>query len=165
MPVNSRLRHKLLFAILLCLCSGLYTQAREWTFEHLGTDLGLPSSETYQICQDERAYLYVVTEYGLVKYNGNRFVAVCTNIPVSERVPYAFCKSKSGLQLFINSQLRIYYLRNDSAFRLQMNGHTVPAVPISNPANQLIEDGEGNIYACTLTQAIATMQPARNGFF
>lgn len=96
--------------------------------------------------QDERGYVFIATEYGLVKYNGSRFVPVCTNIPSRERVAYAFYKNKTGTQYFVNSQFHIYCIRNDSAFRMQIAGKIVPAIPHFFAIRQLFEDSTGNIY-------------------
>ena len=148
MPVMKSFKHCFLFIILLC-CVCQCSKAQQWIFEALGADRGLPASEAYGMIQDQQGYIYVSTEYGLVKYNGIRFVEVCNNIPTRERIAYAFCKTKDGKQLFINSQFRIYTIRNDSAFNLQIEGKTVPPIRHSTPVNQLFEDSAGNMYAST----------------
>ncbi len=99
--------------------------------------------------EDEQGYICVATEYGIVKYNGSRFVPICTNIPLRERVAYAFNKNEDGSYYFVNSQFHIYSIKNDSAFRLQIRGKIVPVIPHHSPIRYLFADTTGDIYAST----------------
>ncbi len=144
----SYLRNTLIILAILFSCKE--TAAQRWAFENMRVEQGLPASETYNMFQDSRGYLFVATEYGLVKYNGNRFVPVCTNIPIRERIAYAFHKNKAGICYFVNSQFHIYYIRNDSAIRLKKGGVEIPTIPHSYPIKQIFEDDSDNIYVSSL---------------
>lgn len=139
----------LVLGLLLSYLLSFQAGAQQWAFDPLGTDRGLPASETYNMIEDERGYVCVATEYGIVKYNGNRFVPICTNIPLRERVAYAFNKNGDGSHYFVNSQFHIYSIKNDSAFRLQIRGKVVPVIPHHSPIRYLFADTMGDIYAST----------------
>lgn len=141
---------QILLMILLC-CSGLcrHAGAQQLGFEQLGVERGLLASETYNMIQDEQGYVYIATEYGMVKYNGSRFVPVCTNIPVREQVAYAFFRNNAGAYCFINSQFHFYTIRNDSAIPLQVAGRDVLLFPFSSSVSRLFTDSADNIYAST----------------
>lgn len=123
--------------------------AQEWGFERLGTEHGLPSSEAYNMALDEKGYVWVATENGVVKYNGRRFVPVCTNIPPRERTIYAFQKSARGALCFSNSQYNIYTTRNDSAFLAKGSAKIAAAIPRYYPLDHFYIDSPGNIYLNT----------------
>ncbi len=136
--------------IFLLLFYGILPQgstAQQWGFESFGIENGLPASETYNMFQDDKGYIFIATEYGMVKYNGNRFVPVCNNIPLRERVAYAFCKRSNGEYCFINSQFHFYTIRNDSAFALRIAGKSIPIFPHNAPVKQIFIDSVNNVYA------------------
>lgn len=139
--------------LFLPVCLGILrlpAAAQQWGFEHLGTENGLPTSEAYNMALDNKGYVWVATENGVVKYNGRRFVPVCTNIPTRERTIYAFSKSARGELCFSNSQFNIYRTRNDSAFL--MKGSAIIAAGISryHPLDHFYIDSADNIHFNTL---------------
>ncbi|MNU87248.1 Sensor histidine kinase YpdA [compost metagenome] len=92
--------------------------SQKLVFENLGVKEGLPATEVYNLFQDRNGYIWVFTEYGIVKHNGSEFVPVCQNIPLNERVVYAVAESRSGVMYFANSKAVIYRVKNDQAFRV-----------------------------------------------
>jgi ligand-binding sensor domain-containing protein len=45
----------------------------DYNYRNYTTESGLPSSETYDIEQDEEGNIWIATDRGVVKYNGNKF--------------------------------------------------------------------------------------------
>ena len=88
-------------------------------FEPLSSKNGLPATECYNIIQDQEGYIWVFTEYGIVKHNGENFKPVCTNIALKDQNAYAVFKTESGELYFANSGSKIYRVRNDSAFSIR----------------------------------------------
>lgn len=93
--------------------------SQKLVFENLGVKQGLPATEVYNLFQDRDGYVWVFTEYGIVKHNGSEFIPVCQNIPLNERVVYAVTESRSGVLYFANSKAVIYRIKNDQAFKVQ----------------------------------------------
>ncbi len=52
--------------------SSLYAQGTTPRFEHLTTELELPHNTVYAILQDQKGFMWLGTEDGLVKYDGSR---------------------------------------------------------------------------------------------
>lgn len=71
--------------------------------------------EVYNLFQDSDGYVWVFTEYGIVKHNGSRFIPVCQNLPLKESAVYAVAVSESGEFFIANSQARIYQIYKDKA--------------------------------------------------
>lgn len=89
---------------------------QEPVFKQFGVAEGLPAREVYNLYQDREGYVWVFTEYGIVKHNGSRFIPVCNNIPFNESIGYDIVESPSGDPFFLNSRGKVYLLKNDSAF-------------------------------------------------
>lgn len=145
---------QLLYSIL-----ALPVSAQLRSFEHLGADRGLPASEAYNIARDEKGYIWVATEYGLVKYNGARFVPVCTNIPLRERIVYAFSRNSKSELCFANSQFNIYVTRNDSAFMVKGSGKVKAGMPNYLPIGNFYIDSTDNIYLHTFARSYKYLSP------
>ncbi len=92
--------------------------SQKLVFENLGVKQGLPATEVYNLFQDRDGYIWVFTEYGIVKHNGSGFIPVCQNIPLNERIAYAVAESRSGVIYFANSKAVIYQIENNQAFRV-----------------------------------------------
>lgn len=80
---------------------------------------GLLSKECYDICTDKRGYLIVGTQYGPMKYDGEKFVPICLNLPIQERVMYDFELAPDQTFYCVSSQNKIYRIENDEAIALK----------------------------------------------
>ncbi|MES2779203.1 MAG: histidine kinase [Bacteroidota bacterium] len=85
-------------------------------FEQFGVQEGLPSSEVYNLFQDDKGYVWAFTQYGIVKHDGRKFIPVCRNLSFDELKVYVIRRSLQGNLYIGNSNARIYCIRNDSAF-------------------------------------------------
>lgn len=106
----------LLISILLLYVAVLPLFSQQIRFDRITTREGLPSNETFSLLQDKKGYIWICTNYGIVRYNGSYFQPVCTNIPFSEQ--FAFCMYEHPVHglFFANSHANVYRVRNDSAF-------------------------------------------------
>ena len=87
--------------------------AQQTNIKNISVDNGLPSNVIYDIGQDEIGYLWLATEKGLVKYDGDNFTSInklkTTNLLIEENIIYTglenglFIKNKSK-ELFILSK-------------------------------------------------------------
>jgi ligand-binding sensor domain-containing protein len=66
------------FILYLALFVVPLAHAQQFAFEKIGVRNGLPSTEVYNMFQDKYGYVWIFTEYGIVKYNGTSFVQVLT---------------------------------------------------------------------------------------
>lgn len=107
----------LLYLTLLCAYSVGYSQ--KLVFENIGVKRGLPATEVYNLFQDKKGYVWVFTEYGVVKYNGSSFVPVCKNLPLKESAVYAVTESQDGNLYIANIKGVIYRIHNDKVYKVQ----------------------------------------------
>lgn len=104
----------MLFIFLLIAETSVYTQ--KLMFEKLGVNEGLPASEVYNLFEDRKGYVWVFTEFGMVKNNGSRFIPVCKNLPLKESAVYAVTESPGGNIYIANSKVHIYRIHDDAAY-------------------------------------------------
>src|ERR1017187_7342037 len=52
---------------------GLPAEAQHWSFQNYGPDLGLTNPTILALHQDREGYLWVSTEGGIFRYDGDRF--------------------------------------------------------------------------------------------
>lgn len=97
--------------LLLVITAGAFAQ--QMSFTALGSSLNLPSEETYNILQDSRGYIWVCTENGLCRYNGNTVKVYDKRNGLPENAVYFISEDKHGVIHLLTSQNRIMRIEND----------------------------------------------------
>lgn len=145
------MRKRFVLALVFCVIASL-CNSQKLIFENLNVNNGLPASEVYNVIQDHKGYVWVFTEYGIVKHNGTNFVQVCKNISLKESEVYGVCEAPSGDIFFINSKSKVYCVRNDRAYRVKGIESATKFIVRTGGifANNLHVDGKGTIRFSTL---------------
>jgi hypothetical protein len=102
----------------------LHICAQQTNIKNISVDDGLPSSLIYDLQQDEIGYLWIATEKGLVKFDGDDFMQMnqlkTTHIFIKNKIIYAglenglFIKNKSKEQFFESKKvLKIVSFKNE----------------------------------------------------
>ncbi|PBQ34330.1 hypothetical protein CNR22_21985 [Sphingobacteriaceae bacterium] len=141
---------KIKIFIFLFILQNLITNAQREGFTRYTTREGLLSDEVYNLHQDKSGYIWLFTNYGVLKYNSVEFKPVLKNLPFSESFIYSIYENKNGEKWVANSNAKFYKIINDSAFLVN-----VPSA-ISEKLKQnvceiyqLYVDDSLNIYAIT----------------
>jgi ligand-binding sensor domain-containing protein len=113
--MDRNFRSTLILTCCLFVCLLNTSSGQDLHFEQLDARQGLPAMECYNLFQDKEGYVWVFTEYGIVKHNGEKFVSTCTNISLKDQNAYAVFQTENGEIYFANSFARIYHVQNDSA--------------------------------------------------
>ncbi|MDF3028962.1 MAG: signal transduction histidine kinase, LytS [Fluviicola sp.] len=103
---------------ILFICCFTNSKAQELYGKYLGTEQGLLSKECYDINFNKEGYLIVGTQYGPMKYDGEKFISICMNLPIERRIIYDFEKDPYGQIYMLNSKNEIYILKKDRAVRI-----------------------------------------------
>lgn len=113
--------------IILFTCCLTQLNGQELYGKYLGTERGLLSKECYDINFNKEGYLIVGTQYGPMKYDGEKFIAICSNLPIERRIMYDFEKDPKGEIYMLNSKNEIFILRKNRAIQLvSKNLKTLP---------------------------------------
>ncbi|WP_343636424.1 histidine kinase [Fluviicola sp.] len=86
--------------------------------KYLDHEQGLLSKECYDIICDKKGYLLISTQYGPVKYDGEKCTPICMNLPIEERVIYDFEKAPDGTIYLLNSKQQILKLKGNKAIHI-----------------------------------------------
>jgi ligand-binding sensor domain-containing protein len=104
--------------LVLLLFLAPWANGQELYGEYLDHQQGLLSKECYDIICDEKGYLLISTQYGPVKYDGEKCIPICMNLPIEERVIYDFEKDPKGNIYLLNSKFQILKLQGTKAIRI-----------------------------------------------
>ena len=98
---------KLIYSILLIFILSQSVKGQELYGEYLDHEQGLLSRECYDIICDKKGYLLISTQYGPVKYDGEKCTPICMNLPIEERIIYDFEKDPDGTIYLLNAKFQI----------------------------------------------------------
>jgi diguanylate cyclase (GGDEF)-like protein len=146
--------HALVFLLLTAACAF----AQEYSFRTFGNADGLNNLAIRQIYEDRAGFLWVSTENGIFRYDGDRFESFgpAQGIPVSSAA--AFGEAPDG-SLLAGGSFGAYVLRGNSFEKLPVSFKTV------SWAQGIQSDGRGHTYLGTDAGLIELhSEPGREGF-
>jgi hypothetical protein len=134
-------------------------KAQVLKFDRFTTKDGLLSDEVYNLHQDKDGYIWLFTNYGVMKYNGKSFNQGLKNLPFNQSFIYSFYENRKGQKWCANSNANIYEIRNDSAFIVKETQKISEKLKESvSEIFQLYVDEKQNIYACTKAHSYKFIQ-------
>lgn len=82
----------------------------EYNYEHFGIENGLPSTETYQVYQDKSGLLWILTDKGVVRYDGFEFHKYTVENGMCDNVNFRVSEDENGAIWFVgyNGLLTIF---------------------------------------------------------
>ncbi len=141
----------------LLLMAGALT-AQEYSFRTFGTAEGLNNLAVRQVYEDRGGFIWVSTENGIFRYDGDRFEAFgpAQGIPISSVA--AFGEAPDG-SLLAGGAFGLYHLRGNRFERLPVSFKTV------SPSQGIQSDGKGHTYLGTEAGLIElASKSGQNGF-
>jgi ligand-binding sensor domain-containing protein len=116
-----------LYFLISFMAFALTTKSQQLNFFKPDNLKQLPSSETYNIMQDSRGYIWFSTEAGLCRYNGNNIKVFSTKEGLPEGATYCVLEDKTGKIWFVTSRNRIlnYTYTKDSLFEASFSAECV----------------------------------------
>ena len=144
------------FALVALTCRLLSGQ--EYHFQYFGTAEGLTNLAVRQIYQDRAGFLWVSTENGIFRYDGERFEAFgpAQGIPPSSGV--AFGDAPDG-SLLVGGEFGLYHLSGNRFEQIPLTATTV------SWAEGIQSDGKGHTFVGTDAGLMElSLVPGRNPF-
>jgi len=106
--------HRVLILLFLHLSAGqLAAQQKEFLYKNLTQEEGLPSNEVYYIFRDSKAYLWIATDKGVVRYNGSKM----ERFELPDNVVF---------KIFEDDRHRIWFFTHTGALSYYSNGKIFP---------------------------------------
>ena len=84
-----------LFSIILFFCFYLST-AQSPLYKNYNVKEGLPSSETYEVFQDSKGYIWIATDRGVSRFDGYEFKTYTTEDGLPDNVNFGFYEDARG---------------------------------------------------------------------
>ena len=105
----------IIFLFLICSVKA-YTQTFEPIWSNFGTNNGLPSSETYEILQDKKGYIWISTDNGLSRYDGYNFKNYGPRDGLKDPVVFCLREDDNG-EIWMNSLSGKVYILSSNLIR------------------------------------------------
>src|ERR1043165_8373777 len=91
---------------------------------HYSINEGLPSSETYQVFQDSKGYIWTTSDMGVSRYDGYNFMVYTRAEGLSDNVVFNCYEDPRGRIWFIPYNGRLCYFFHDSIYGADMELNT-----------------------------------------
>lgn len=102
----------------------------EYNFDHFGIQNGLPSSETYQVYQDKTGLLWILTDRGIVRYDGFRFRTYTVENGLSDNVNFRVMEAPDSSVWFIGANGLLSVYKNQKMQPYQYNSVLLKVFPM-----------------------------------
>ena len=123
----------------------------EYNYNHFGIENGLPSSETYQVYQDRSGLLWILTDRGVVRYDGFRFKTYTTDNGLCDNVNFRIVEDSNGGLWFIGYNGRLSVYKNGEMLSYQFNNELDKAIGINQTGNTALHvNPDGSIIYSTI---------------
>jgi ligand-binding sensor domain-containing protein len=133
------------------------TRSQDFIYKHYDLQDGLPNPTIHAIFQDKDGFLWLGTESGLSRYDGNRFktYTVKDGLPGNEVLGiFQDSKGRIWLQFYKNNIAYIY----DGKIHNQENDSILKKIQLPYRVYGMAEDGAGNIGICEMN-SLYTVTP------
>ncbi len=147
----------------------LSAQTRQYYFEKIGIEQGIPNGEVFQIIQDKKGFIWISTMNGIFRYDGYTFKPDPDNLLNDTSIPYL----RGGHALLEDDQERIWGGGGYSIYRYDYPENHVSYYPfqkdstaknaVRNYAWCLLQDRQGKIWAGT-NAGIGVYDPTEDRF-
>lgn len=110
-----------LFTTLFYLAIVNVGSAQYFGFQHFTQSDGLPTNELYHVMQDHKGFLWVSTDYGVCRYNGQSFEVFTVKDGLPNNVVFESYEDSKGRIWFRTMSKQLVYFQNDSIKQLQFS--------------------------------------------
>jgi len=125
-----------IFLITLGFCAP--AQQKEFEFKNFTQENGLPSNESYFVYRDSKDFLWIATDQGVVRYNGNKMERF--NLP--DNVVFKIREDNKGRVWFFSHTGKLAYFFNGVIYPYKYNDRIVKAFKTIVISNAYINDDD-----------------------
>jgi ligand-binding sensor domain-containing protein len=110
-----------LLSVLFILIGKINSHAQEFGYRQLTIEDGLPTNEVYHVMQDSKGYIWVSTDYGVCRYNGEHFETFTVADGLPNNIVFESYEDSQDRIWFRTLSLKIVYFENDSIYKSPWN--------------------------------------------
>lgn len=138
--------NRFVFCVFCFLSSFGFCQKYEAHRINYGVNEGLPSSECYEIIQDQKGYIWFGTDRGVVRYNGYEFKTFTTKEGLNNNVVFYLTEGPDGKIWFYDIEKQLSYFYKDSIYQFKHNEILKRVIPKQSISVGISVDNDENIY-------------------
>jgi len=101
-----------------------FSQGKEYNFVNYTQENGLPSNESYFIYRDSKGFLWVATDKGVVRYDGNKM----ENFDLPDNVIFKIREDSKGRVWFFSHTGKLAYFFNGRIYPYKYNDNIVKTI-------------------------------------
>lgn len=137
----------------------LAAQQLEPFFYNYNTDDGLPSSECYEIIQDQQGYIWVSTDNGVSRFNGEEFTNFGTEEGLTDKTILFMHEDHRGWIWMSSLNGNLFIYRGDSITAYRHNHLLQDIREEFYLISDFIIDSTGSLYLSLLHRGLAKISP------
>ena len=130
----------------LCCCiacffiflSPSFSQQKEFELINYTQENGLPSNETYFVYRDSRDFLWIATDQGVVRYNGNKM----ERFELPDNVIFKIYEDSKGRIWFFSHTGKLSYFYKEAVHPYQYNDNIAKAFKMIIISNAYVNDSD-----------------------
>lgn len=130
---------------LFCLFFSLEGFSQEIFLKNYTVEDGLPSNETFDVVQDNKGYIWIASELGVIKYDGYDFTTYNFDTTEIDNAILKLYKDTAGRIWFISLNGLLAYYENDSIKLYENNDQIKPFVKKNGLLSCFYADEDKNI--------------------
>ena len=138
------------FSFIVLFCAIVYGQTVPVMINYTVDD-GLPSSETHDILQDSKGYIWIATDRGVSRYNGYEFENFTTEDGLTDNVVFRLQEDSEGRIWFHTMNFKLCYFEDGEVKPYTYNDKLMKGIKhlkaFALRFNQLIIDSTGTVHA------------------
>lgn len=127
------------FVLLLALLAGNAAHAQDMTIKHLSIVNGLPSNTIYSIAEDKLGFIWVSTEVGVSRFDGQKFTNFTIEDGLSENEILTLAADSKGRIWFLGFSGTLSYYYNGKFYN-SSNDSLLAKVPVVASYEYFFED-------------------------
>lgn len=145
---------KLQFLIFLWLTTW-YSHAQDIPYKNFHTENGLPSNETYHLHEDNKGFVWICTDKGVVRYDGQNFQQFSTLDGLVSNTVFNAISDQQGRTWFLSLKNELCYYQNNSIHQHPLNDSIRQLLPSGSFIPSLVIDSTGGIWFSRDSRALA----------
>jgi len=118
---------KIIF-IFLCLIASFYINAQG--FKHFDIEKGLPSNRIYKVIQDQEGFIWVATDKGLSKFDGDEFINYTTVDGLPTNDIWELYPDKENRLWFFTKAKEMGYIKENKVYNYRGEDHNNVFYPV-----------------------------------
>jgi ligand-binding sensor domain-containing protein len=153
---------RILLLLLSFLFIKIHVSAQEFYFKNIGTEEGIPSSETYQCLQDKKGFLWFTTDAGICKYDGKKFIVYTRKDGLPENVVFFIHEDRYGRIWFNTINSFLFYYDKGKFTQIEGNNKTTQTHTLNNRVNNFFIGENDTLFFVDKSRFISKIPPQGN---